>query len=162
MPRHILHDVAERWGRARLHALTGAGQDIVGDGRLRLRRCHFAGRCERRLKRANGVFEGQAMGFENFRGDASGISHDRGEHNGAVDIAPAAASGRSGRCFQNAPNLRRNTERVLRGCAGRGCFQYAGYDVAFDPLTADLARVEHGDGIRVITEGCEQMLKRDL
>lgn len=162
MPRHVLHDVTERWGRARLHALTGAGQDIVGDGRLRLRRGCFAGRCERRLKRANGVFEGQAVGFENFSGNASGVSHDRGEYDGAVDIAPAAASGRSGRCFQNAPNLRRNTERILRGCAGRGGFQYAGDDVALDPFTADLARVEHGDGIRVVTEGCEQMLKRDL
>lgn len=164
MPRHVLHDVAQRRCGARLHAFAGAGQDIVGYGRLGLlrRRWCFTRRIERSLKRTNGVFEGQTVRFEDFSGNASGIADDGGEHDGAVDVTPAAAT-RCGRCgFENAANLGRDAERILRRCTARSAFEHAGNDVAFDPFTADMARVEHGNGIGIVTKGCEQMLKRDL
>lgn len=162
MPRHILHDIAQRRCRARLHALAGAGQDIVGDGRLRLGLRWFPRRIKRGLKRANGIFKSQAVRFENFSGDASGVAHDSGEHDGAVDIAPAAAPRRGCCCFQNAPDLGRDAKRILRSCARLRALQNLGNDVAFDPFTADLARIEHRDGVRIVTKGRQQMLKRDL
>jgi hypothetical protein len=128
---------------------------------LRLR-LHLARWRERGLKRTNGILESQSVRFENFSRDAAGISDDGGEHDSAVNLAPAASPGSGGGCFKDAPYFDRDAKRILRGSVLRNILQHAGNDVGLDPLTADMARIEHRHGLRIVAEGSEQMLKRNL
>lgn len=146
-----------------MHALAGARQNIVGDRRLSGRgRRGFTWRLKSGLQRTNGIFECEAVRFEDFGGYASRVANDCGEHNGAINIAAAAASRGGGCRFEDAPHLRGDAEGILRHAMLLGVLQNAGDDVALDPLAADMARVEHGESVRVVTQGREQMLKRNL
>ncbi len=142
-----------------MHALASPGQDVVGHGRLSRR---LARRRQRRLQGANGILEGEAVRLQDLGGDASRVSNDGGEYDGAVDVPPAA-SARSG-CggLQNAPHFDRNAKRIMRSRLRTYAFQNAGNHVSLDALAADVAGIEHGQSIGVVAEGREQMLKRDL
>lgn len=128
---------------------------------MRLRGRGFA-RCQRSLQGTNGIFKGEAVRLEDFGGDASGVTDDGGQNDGAVDVSPAASSCRRRRGLQNAAYLDRDAERILRRGRSLRRLQDAGDDVGLDPFTADLARVEHRSGIRIVTKGREQMLERNL
>jgi hypothetical protein len=122
----------------------------------------FARGLKSRLESADGVFEGQAVGFEDLCRGASRVTDDGRQHDGAVDITSAAAPGGGGGSFQNAPHLDRDAERILLSGWGLGACQDAGDDVAFDAFTTDMARVEHRNGVGIVAEGGEQMLERNL
>lgn len=105
--RHILHEIAQRWRRSRLHAFSRPRQNIIGDRRLSggsalWRRC----RRQRLLERANRAVECQAMRLQNIRCETAPIADDRSENDGPVDIAPSAATRRRGSGFENTPHVR--------------------------------------------------------
>ncbi|WP_290979757.1 hypothetical protein [Hyphomicrobium sp.] len=146
-----------------MDALARPRQNVVGQRRLRLlRRCSFAWRLEGLLQGADGVLECQPVGFQDLGRDASGVANDRGKHNCAVDIAPAAAPRRRCRRFKDATHLSRYAKRILWDRVLLSRLQNAMNCVAFDSLAADMARIEHGEGIGIVTQGGEQMLKRHL
>lgn len=144
-----------------MNAFAGAGEHIVGDGGRRLRggcgRFTRGGQC--RLQSTDGVVKGQAMGFENFGGHASRVADDGGEHDCAVDVPPAASA--RGRCsgFQYAADVFRYAKRILRVRRRLRACQHARDDIGFQPGAVDLARVEHGAGIGIVTKGGKQMLE---
>jgi hypothetical protein len=140
-----------------LNALTGPSEHVVGDRRLNR---GFAHGRQRRLQRPDGVIECQSVRLEDFRGIASCIADDGGEHDGAVDIAPAASACRGCGRLQDAPHVLRDAERVLRVRRWLGTLQDTRDDIGFEALAVDMARIEHGDGVGVVAESREQMLKR--
>jgi hypothetical protein len=144
-----------------LNALARAGENVIGDRRVH--RWSFLWRRQCRLQCPDRVVERQPVRFEDFRGIASGISDDGGEHDGSVDIASAASACCGCGRFEDTPNVLRDAERVLRvrGLVRRA-LQDAGDDVGLETLAVDLARVEHGLGVWIIAESREQMLKRDI
>ncbi len=105
--RHILHEIAQRWRRSRLHAFPRPRQNIIGDrrlsgGRTLWRRC----RRQRLLERANRAVERQSMRLQNIRGETAPIADDRSENDGAVDIAPSTATRRRSSRFKDTPHVR--------------------------------------------------------
>ncbi len=105
--RHILHEIAQRWRRSRLHAFPRPRQNIIGDrrlsgGRALWRRC----RRQRLLERANRAVERQSMRLQNIRGETAPIADDRSENDGPVDIAPSTATRRRGSSFKDTPHVR--------------------------------------------------------
>lgn len=102
------------------------------------------------------------MGFENFGGDASRIADDCGEDDGSVYVAPTASTGRRRRGFQDTLYLGRYAERLLRNRRVLHPLQDAGDHISLDSLAVQTTGVEHRHGVRVVTKGREQMLKRNL
>lgn len=105
--RHILHEIAQRWRRSRLHAFPRPRQNVIGDrrlsgGRALWRRC----RRQRLLERANRAVERQSMRLQNIRGETAPIADDRSENDGPVDIAPATATRSRGSRLKDAPHVR--------------------------------------------------------
>lgn len=105
--RHILHEIAQRWRRSRLHAFPRPRQNIIGDRRLSgggalWRRC----RRQRLLERANRAVERQSMRLQNIRGETAPIADDRSENDGPVDVAPSTATRSRGSRFKDAPHVR--------------------------------------------------------
>jgi hypothetical protein len=102
------------------------------------------------------------MGLENLCGHASGIADDGGEHDGAIDIASTASPRRRCGCLQDAPDVLRHAERVLRVRRLLRALQDTRDDVGPKTLGVDLTRIEHGDGVGIVAESREQVIERHV
>lgn len=99
------------------------------------------------------------MRLQYVRGSAAPIPDNRREDDGAVDIPPSAAARRGGGGFEDTSHVRGNakTRRRLRRIDGR--LGEPTDNVSFERRDVNVARVEHCDGVRIVTERRQQVLK---
>ena len=157
--RHILHDFAQRRRRSRLNALTGPSEHVVGDRRLSR---GFAHGRQRRLQRSDGVIECQSVRLK-----ISAALLRASPTMAASTMAPLISRLRLPRVPRPrlppecASHPARRPDR-LRARRFLSTLQDARDDIGFEALAIDMARIEHGDGVGVVAESREQMLKRHL
>jgi hypothetical protein len=100
------------------------------------------------------------MRLQNAGGCAASVADDRGEHNGAVDVAPAAASRGGGGGFENALDILRYTKLARWSpLAWARPLHRPRCNARAKPLHIDVARIENGNRIGVGTKRLEQMLQ---
>lgn len=160
-PRHILHDFAQRRRCTGLDAFACPGEYVIGDGRGRPCR-YVARRRQCGLQGPDGVIECQPVGFENLCGRASRVADNCGQHDRAVDIAPAASARGRSRSLEDAPNVLRYAEGIMTFRRRFSALQDARDDISLQAFSVDLASIQHRGRIGIVAEGREQMLKRNL
>jgi len=159
--RQILHEVAQRRRRTRLHTFPGARQNIVGNRWLSNRSSRRRGR-QGGLQGPDRAVERKSVNLQYVCGDAAPVADDRRKYDGAVDIPPSATSGGCRRGFEDTPHIMRNAKtcRRLRGIDAR--LSKLPHNVRFERRNVNAARVEHRDGVRIVAERGQQMLKGNI
>lgn len=116
----------------------------------------------RTLEGANGLLEGQTMRPQQVCSDGLAVADDGSQHDRAVDLAPLALCGRGGRCFENAPHVRRDEQVGVR--ASRSLLDPAQVlrDVAFEPGHVDAAGRQNHQRFGIGGECQQQMLECHL
>ena len=159
-PWHVLHHVTQRWRRSRLHALAGAGENVVSNGDLRRNVSH---RRKGRLQGPDGIVEVQSVRLQYLGRHAARIADDGCEHDCSIDIAPAAASCGGGGRFENASDV----VRYGKSAAGWRLTLHAALigsrsHIGAKPLDVDLTRIENSNRVGVVAQRMKQMLQRHL
>lgn len=114
----------------------------------------------RRLESLDRLVECQPVILQDLRGNAACIADDRGQNDGAVDIAaPAAPCG--SRCGLQYPHQsRRHSDRSHGGLASpAGLLDDEADHIAFEAAGIDCAGSKNVGGIRIVTQGCEHVLE---
>jgi len=101
------------------------------------------------------------MRLQRLRRHATPVANDRGKDNSAVDIAPAASPRRRSGSFQNAPHVRRNAETDWR-IRRRLILRKLPGDIRLQGGDIDVARVEHRNGVTIVTERRKKMFQRHV
>ena len=103
------------------------------------------------------------MRLQNLSRRAARVADDGGEHDGAVDLAPAAAPCGGGGCFENTSDVLRYGQTA----AGWSLTLHAALigsrcHIGAKPFDVDMARIENCDRVGIVAQRPEQMLKRHL
>lgn len=99
------------------------------------------------------------MRLQYVRSRAAPIADNCCEDDGAVDIPPSATASRRSGSLENAPYVMRNTETRRRLPRIDGRLSKLTDNVGFERGDVNVARVEHCDGVRIVAERRQQVLK---
>lgn len=99
------------------------------------------------------------MRLQYVRGQAAPVADNGRENDGAVNISPSAAARRSSSGFENTAHVMRNAEARRRLFRIGGRLSKLPHDVRFERRDINVARVEYCDGVRIVAERGQQVLK---